>query len=172
MKLIETKTLSVDAASIEFTAIPQTPFSDLVLLVSARSVGDGDAGGSWYAIRFNGGTIATSARYVQGNGSGPSSLTLAGFGGVASTAAGTANTFGNDSIYIPNYTSSTAKAYSTDTVSERNATAAYQTLIAGLWNSTAAITTITLVPSVGNFVSGTSVSLYGITRGTGGATVS
>jgi hypothetical protein len=55
-----------------------------------------------------------------------------------------------------------------DTVSENNATAAFQRIIAGLNNSTAAITSINFFPSSGNFVAGSTISLYGITKGSDG----
>jgi hypothetical protein len=91
----------------------------------------------------------------------------------------TSNTFGNSSIYIPNYTGSTAKSVSIDSVGENNGTASEQIISAALWNNTAAITSITLTslddnlnPS-GNFAQYSSVSLYGILKGTSnGVTVS
>jgi len=63
MQLIETKTLLSAAASIEFTSIPQDG-TDLLLLVSTRADGAGDA-----FIRPNGSTSGLSARRLRGNGS-------------------------------------------------------------------------------------------------------
>jgi hypothetical protein len=77
----------------------------------------------------------------------------------------TANTFGNTSIYIPNYRSSAAKSFSVDAVTENNATLAYQNIQAGLWNNSAAITSISIsFLSGGNWAQGSSASLYGIRK--------
>jgi hypothetical protein len=171
MKLIETKTLGTAAASIEFTSIPQT-FTDLVILFSFRNSTDSYGG----SARFNGDTSTSnySSRRLFGNGTAPASdsNTSLGrftfFGGVSSLA--TANTFGNGSLYIPNYTSATAKSMSADTVSENNATLSYQVIDAGLWNQTAAITAVSIFPAAGStdMVAGSTFSLYGITKGSDG----
>jgi hypothetical protein len=57
-------------------------------------------------------------------------------------------------MYIPNYAGSSNKSVSIDAVTENNATAAEANLVAGLWSSTAAITSITLYNygSVTNFM--------------------
>jgi hypothetical protein len=158
--LLERTELNADAASVIFSNIPQTGYTDLKIVVSARttlgsSVVDG------LGIAFNTGGTYT-ARRLYGSGSSVSSDTTnsAPFT-TASTA--TASTFGNAEIYVPNYTGSNAKSFSVDGVSENNATAAYTGFMAGLWSSTAAITTVTLTsPSSVNFVSGSTFSLYGI----------
>jgi len=83
----------------------------------------------------------------------------------------TANTFGNGSLYIPNYAGATNKSLSFDSVAENNATSAWLQITAGLWSSTAAITRITLSGWTA-LAAGSTVSLYTITKGSGGATVS
>jgi hypothetical protein len=80
----------------------------------------------------------------------------------------TANTFGNIQIYFPNYAGSTNKSYSVDSVTENNETVAYQTILAGLWSNTAAITTATFTAESGNFAIGSTISLYKITKGSDG----
>lgn len=160
MKLIATQTLTSAQPSISFSSIPQN-FQDLVLLVSARST-SADPGGSWYGIAFNGSSTTTSTIYLQASGNAVGTTTLDGFAGVAASSSGTANTFCNDMITIPNYASSTTKSYSVDSVSENNATGAYSQIIAGRWNVSSAITSISLVPSGTNFLTGTMVSLYGV----------
>jgi hypothetical protein len=168
MKLIESKTLATAAASIEFTSIPQDG-TDLVVLVSSRS--DGAFTSSEIDIAFNGSSSNFTARYLYGAGSGSgataSDTTLVG---VSSAASNTSNTFGNATIYIPNYAGSTNKSISTNSVGESNATAAYQAIAATLWSQTAAITSLTLRLDSGarNFVTGSSVSLYKITKGSDG----
>jgi hypothetical protein len=167
MKLIETKTLGTAAASITFTSIPQT-FTDLVVTLSTRSTGVGSPPNP-IGMAFNNGDNF-SWRHLMGRGS--SVTTTSGTGQYAGTAPNsndTANTFGSIVIYIPNYTSNSAKSYSVDSITENNATSAYAEIIAGLWNDTSAITQVFLY--IGNSLSmavGTTVSLYGITKGSDG----
>jgi hypothetical protein len=88
---------------------------------------------------------------------------------IGSTAANTAtsNTFGSMQVYLPNYTSSSAKSASTDSVSENNDTRAIQEINAFLWNDTAAITSLKIdAPS--NLMAGSTISLYKITKGSDG----
>jgi len=173
MQLIETKTLTTAAASIEFTFIPNR-FTDLLLLYSFR---DTRTNSSFRVqstfLSFNNLTTNFSARTLLGTGTGAgSSNTTARFAGWHPDAASTSNTFGNGTLYISNYSGSTNKSYSVDAVSENNETTAYQALIAGLWSNTAAITGITMTTDGTNYAVGSTVSLYGITKGSGGATVS
>ena len=165
MKLIESKTLATAAASIEFTSIPQT-YTDLVLLISART--DFSTGAVQGLISFNSDTSNFSSRYLLGSGSAASSGTLARYIGQSQPSTYTANTFTNKSVYIPNYTSSTSKSYSVDSVEENNATLAYQDIVAGLWTGTSAISSIQIGLSGGNYVAGSTISLYGILKGSDG----
>jgi hypothetical protein len=88
----------------------------------------------------------------------------------ASTGNGaTANTFSNIGVYLPNYTASTAKSMSTDTVGENNATQAFQTITAALWNVTDPINQITVgFNGSDNFLQYSSATLYGILKGSDG----
>lgn len=170
MQLIETKTIAVAAASVAFTSIPQDA-TDLMLVCSTRASG---AVISQLNVQFNasGGT-AYSDRTAEGDGTTASSSSRASQPVIRITANpgtnATANTFSNVQIYIPNYTSNVAKSVSLDGVTENNATLAYQSIVAGLWNNTAAITSITLTDqNSGNFVIGCMFSLYKITKGSDG----
>jgi hypothetical protein len=170
MQLIETKTLGTAAASIEFTSIPQD-FTDLVLLVSARSSRSAIVDNM--NIQFNNVTTAYTARRLYGTGASAVSGTETSIFFDAPAATSTASTFGNALIYIPNYTGSTNKSVSLDHVTEQNATTSYQTIMAGLWSNTAAITSIKLLSlTSSNYVADTVASLYGVLKGSGGATVS
>jgi hypothetical protein len=81
----------------------------------------------------------------------------------------TANTFSNDISYIPNYTSSVAKNFSTDSVDENNGTTAYLNIVANAWTGTAAITSFKLSNFFSsNFIAGSTISLYGVTSGSDG----
>jgi hypothetical protein len=168
MKLIETKTLGTAAASIEFTSIPQT-FTDLVAVCSLRD--STVAVVVSISVNLNSSTSGYTYRRLTGNGDSfveSSTLTSTGIAliGAAST---TANTFSNQVIYFPNYTSSAPKSISADSVYENNAAQAHQSFYASLWNDTAAINAIKF-NSTATLVAGSTVSLYGITKGSDGIT--
>lgn len=175
MTLIETKTLGSAASSISFTSIPST-YTDLVLFASLRN-----ASGNEVFVRFNGDTGGNYLwRRLQGTGSGAFGDTQGSYGGYnaffyftyASTQDGTdtANTFGNGQLYIPNYTLSAAKSLTSDAVNENNGATARQAIMSGLWNNTSAITSIAITGN-GNYVIGSTVSLYGILKGSSGGVV-
>ena len=167
MKLIESKTLATAAASIEFTSIPQDG-TDLVILTSLRSAQTGVEHVEVF-IAFNGSTSNFSARQLFGSGSSTGSSTPARQVGLLPGVNATSNTFNNGIIYIPNYTGSSHKSYSVDSVSESNATLAYQNILAGLWSDTSAITSLAITNTSGNnFVAGSTISLYKITKGSDG----
>jgi hypothetical protein len=170
MKLVESKTLGTAAAFIEFTSIPDT-FTDLVAFVSSRSTRTAFPQDN-LLLRINGDTGSNySVRLLYGNGSSAASFSdtkseLELY--QTSSDGGTSNTFGNHSVYFPNYTSAVAKSISIDGVNERNATEAYQQIIAGLWSGTATISSIRFYVANGNLVAGSTISLYGILKGTDG----
>jgi len=173
MKLIESKTLGTAQASIEFTSIPQT-FTDLIALVSVRSADTSTF--ERLSVRFNSDSGTNySNRFLIGDGGSASSSNRTGANlfsleaGVQGTNS-TSNTFANGQLYIPNYTSAVVKSLSSDSVTENNATPAGQAITAGLWNNTAAITTITFSYFIGasNLVAGSTVSLYGVLKGSDG----
>jgi hypothetical protein len=146
------------AASIDFTSIPQT-YTDLHLLVSIREETSATAVAF---IKFNNTTANRSERYIQGNGSSASSGTTTVLQFIACQPSDTANTFGNASIYIPNYTSSNYKSVSSDSVSENNSTTAFSRLVAGLWSNTSAINQITITTDTGDVAQYSTATLYGI----------
>ena len=169
MQHIETVTVgSGGAASITFSNIPQQGFTDLVIKLSARTDGTVFAAVvDDLRISFNGSSANFSYRNLFGRGNTVESNTYNAHNFINGVQA-TANTFGNWELYIPNYRSSVAKSLSIDAVTENNATDTRQILVAGLWNQTAAITSITLDPDYGNFVQHSTASLYGITAGSDG----
>lgn len=148
---------SAGASTIVFSSIPQDA-TDLLILTSMRS-STTNVGGT---ILFNSGGTYTRRRLL-GTGSAASSDSAAVDYQVASSGS-TASTFSNGRILILNYTGSGQKAYSVDSNNENNTTVAQLSIIAGLWNQTAAITSITLTPGSGNFVEFSSVSLYKIKK--------
>jgi hypothetical protein len=150
------------ASTIDFTSIPGT-YTDLVVKLSARSTANGAQNTN---VNFNSNTSGYSDKILSGNGSAASSFssgnTTKGSSCVVPGADYTASTFGNGEIYIPNYAGSNNKSFSSDSVTENNATLSYQQMHATLWSNTAAITAISLSLSSGNFAQYSTATLYGI----------
>jgi hypothetical protein len=165
MTLIESKTLTSTQASIELTSIPQT-FTDLVLLTSTRGNGASEVA---VAISFNDSTTGFTSRRLLGSGSSAETATFTNGAFSGTQGTNTTDIFESTTCYIPNYTGSTNKSFSSDHVTEANATTAFQAIFAGLWSNTAAITKITITPIGGaSFVAGSLVSLYGVLKGSDG----
>lgn len=168
-ELIKRIRLTASAASITFYNIPQD-FDGLELVTSHRD--SGDSGEGVMKLTFNESGTGYSWRWLNGNGATASS-TSSGTANIQSRTApstATANAFSSQSIYIPNYTSSNYKSVSIDSVWEANATTASQTIVAGLWSNTAAITSITIAVGVGSLVAYSSAALYGWKKGSDGTT--
>jgi hypothetical protein len=171
MQLIETKTVGTAVASVAFTSIPQDA-TDLMILCSTRASGSpvsqlnmqfNSSGGTDYSDRELSADSLGSALSISRSSQPVIRIT------VNIGTSFTANTFGSAQIYIPNYTSSVAKSVSLDGSTENNNTTSYNSIVAGLWNNTAAITSITFTDqNSGNFVVGTMFSLYKITKGSDG----
>lgn len=176
MQVIEHIELASAQSSITFSSIPNT-FTDLKIVLSGRSTKTANNIDN-VLIRFNadsGTNYSTRILYGTGSGvnsaaSGAGSNTALWFTFYAVTANQTANTFGNYEIYIPNYASSVAKSISLDGVQENNGTEAWQTISAGLWTGTGAITSVELATEIGNWTQYSSATLYGITAGSDGTT--
>jgi len=166
--LLERTELNASAASVTFANIPQTGYTDLKVVVSAR--GSSAAINAAIYWTFNGSSAANySWRQLQGNSSTASSSSSTGqtyfrAGYVPDTSA-TASTFGSAELYIPNYAGSTAKSISIDSAQENNSGTAGEALlhlVAANWSLTNAITSITAVLSSGDFLTGSTFSLYGL----------
>jgi hypothetical protein len=159
--LLERTELNASAASVTFANIPQTGYTDLKIVQSAR-ISTGSQASS--TIRFNGITTGYSSRYLLGAGSAgtASGTSTEIFVDTPADSTYTANSFSNSEIYIPNYAGSTNKSLSVDIVNETNGTVVTQLLVAGLWSNTAAINSIQIVAGAGSFVAGSTFSLYGI----------
>ena len=165
MRLIAKQTLSSNASSVTFSDIPQT-YTDLYLVHSLRNTRTGTAWDIVY-LNPNGSNANGTFRELFGNGSTAGSGTGSRIhGGFSCTADNTSNTFGSSEIYIPNYTGSTNKSFSTSGLNENNGTSALIDVAASLWSQTAAITSLVIESTVSTnpFVSGSSFFLYGITK--------
>ena len=164
MVLLEKITVgAAGAASVTFSGIPQTGYTDLVVKMSARSTHTAATG---VLMRPNGATTNLSARIIEGYSSTAGSTTSSnGFFGYIAGTNYTASTFNNHEICIPNYTSANYKSSSADTVSENNSsTEWYNTLSASLWSNTAAITSLEFALSAGSFAQYSTFYLYGVAK--------
>ena len=174
MTLISTVTVGAGgSASISFTSIPQT-YTDLMMVVSCRS-NIASALSIMNLYLNNNGSSIYSQRNLDADGSSTGSNSASGQSTMVfpqTGASATSNTFGSASIYIPNYTNATNKSVSIDSVMENNATASYLRLTAGLFASTTTVSQLDILFSGGTIVQYSTASLYGITKGSGGATVS
>jgi hypothetical protein len=151
------------ASSVTFTNIPQTGYTDLVVKMSARS--NRAASEDGLGITVNSASSGYTYRILSGNGSAASSVNTAYEQIWAARVQGnttTSNTFTSSEFYFPNYTGSTAKSYSGDTVTENNATEAFATMSAVLQSSTSAITSLTIQAINGSLMANSSFYLYGV----------
>lgn len=165
--LIEAKTLSTGTPSVTFSSIPST-YTDLKLVYSGRNDASTSVEGqdSWFY--FNGAESNRDSKVLYGTGSSSANTTTINEASVfrllrtLNPSNYTSSTFSNTEVYVPNYLSSNYKSFSVDGAIENNATEAGLSFTAGIWNSTAAITSITIGAVNGNLVSGTTAYLYGI----------
>ena len=163
--LIASNTLSSSAATVTFSAIPNT-FTDLVLKWSARSDRTGNDVNA-IRIRFNSTTSlysSTELWNIGGSAGSSRNSSTSSISGMPTTAAdATSNTFASGEIYLPSYLVSQNKPLSGFNAAENNSSSSYQiNAVAGLWRYTNAITDVEFASSGFNFVSGSSFFLYGI----------
>ena len=146
-------------AAIDFTDIPAS-YTDLCLQASLR---ENDNAYVAY-VEFNGSSANRTQRRLEGNGASAGTSSGATLFVNATATTGTASTFSNVSIYIPNYLSSNNKCISVDGVSESAQTTTYTTLNAAMWSSSSAITSIKLVTGGGVLQQHSTAYLYGIIK--------
>lgn len=154
------------ASSIAFSSIPAT-YTDLKVVISARTnqsayndnsivLFNSDAGANYTSRRLNAeGTTVDSSTATSQNG-----FYYLNFNGSSATS----NTFCNNEMYIPNYTSSNQKSFSVDRAIENNSsTQNLLSIFAGIWTGTAAISSISIAPYYGtSFAQYSTATLYGI----------
>ena len=167
MQVIQHQELTSGQASIVFSSIPQT-YTDLVIKICVRS--NRGLANDYCGIRPNGLSSNLSGRKLFGNGSSVGSDSDTDLYAVVTADGATSSTFSNAEVYVPNYTLSSAKSFSIDSTAENNATSAWLSIHAALWNSSAAITSLTFLPIAGGtqLMTGSSITLYGITKGSNG----
>lgn len=161
--LIESQTLVSSAASVTLGnggTIPQT-YKALRVVISAR----GDNGGTFVygTVQINGNNNGFTYRELRGTGSTVSSVSGSnGYNFGASGSTATASTFGSLVVDFPNYAGSTNKPYTVDWISETNGTTAIQSLVAGLWSNTSAITSLTFTLDGASYATYSTLTLYGL----------
>ena len=159
---IATVNVTTNTSTVSFSSIPQG-YTDLKLVASVRNNVNNPSSTTY--LYLNGVLTNRTAKVIYGTGSVTGSYSnTGGIAGDTNGGTSTANTFSNQEIYIPNYTSSAYKSYSIDAITEDNSTTTNNTLmfLAGLWSSTAAITSIDLGLSPDSFIAGSTFTLYGI----------
>lgn len=168
VKLAETR-LTSNTATVTFSGISQS-YTDLQLVISGKL--NNAAQQTGFYIWYNGvNTTTYSDTFMQGAGtavgSGRETNNVAAITvQTPSNATSPSSIFGNAEVYIPNYAnSSNFKTWLASGVTENNSNTAYQNITAGLWRSTAAITSIS-VSSFGNgdWLTSSSFTLYGISN--------
>jgi hypothetical protein len=147
------------AASVTFSGIPQTGYTDLVVKASTRA---SDSNASYGSVVFKPNNLTATAVRVAGDGSGTFSNTNVNTESSGNLA--TANTFGSIDYYITNYTSSAFKSASIDWTGENNATTNYTGLSAHLISTTSPITSIVITSSTYNFGQYSTFYLYGVAK--------
>jgi hypothetical protein len=162
-KLISSNVLGTAAATVAFSSIPNT-YTDLVFKITARS--NATNAGIYDTGYFFDGTTFSNTQLLGTGAANTSSRTTGSqsTGGAIWTpnANSTANTFSNIDVYWPNYNSTVNKQIRISTAVETNASGGALVESALLWQSTSALTSVTLFCGNGSFVSGSSFYLYGI----------
>lgn len=150
-------------STITFSSISQN-FTHLRLLGSLRdnrtvTVGDD------LILRFNGDTAANYNNTYGTFGSNTNAISATSLIGLAriTSAANTANFFGPLDIFIPNYSNTTLGKGAIALSGYGDGVSPLHRLGQGTWNSTAAITSISIAPNIGPlFTQYSQLTLYGI----------
>jgi hypothetical protein len=159
---LATVTLSASAASITFAGIP-SGYKHLQIRGIARNT---SAGGEWLSMDLNG-TTATYRHLLFGTGTaaysqGEANNSRLGVGVVQGNIA--SNTFGTAIIDILDYASTTKNKTVRALVGKdlNNADVGYISLGSSFFNSTSAVTSVTLKPDENAFDIYSQFALYGI----------
>jgi hypothetical protein len=148
------------AASMSLTSIPAT-YTDLLISLSLRS----DSNVSDVLVNFNSAGNNSTWRRLLGEASASSDSGSNGASLLINMSTTDANIFATNQMYIPNYTSSNNKSFSTEAAIEKNSsTGTARQLVAGLWSNSAAITSISFTGTSGNFAQYSTAYLYGISN--------
>lgn len=158
-EVISTQTLGSAVQTVTLSTIPST-YTDLVIVINAQAslqsdlylTFNGDTSALYSnATLYGDGTSAGSTRNNRGN----AFMTLTFYGAVTTTAGASVHT-----VNIMNYANTTTHK---TVLTRANAASSGVDASAGLWGSTAAITSMTFdLPSTRTFSTGSTFTLYGI----------
>jgi len=156
--------LGATTASISFTDIPQTGYSDLRILISARSSFASTS--DRLSIAFNGTSISTNWTRRSSYQTNIGSVSESGTNSYICSINGStsqANTFSNIDIKVSNFTSSLNKPVAVEAVTGASTDLS---MVGGIWAAqwanTSAITSLTLTPETGSFLANSNFSLYAL----------
>lgn len=157
---IASSTLGSAASTITLSSIPST-YTDLVCVFSLRQ---NFSGANWAEIsmQFNSSTSNQISKWYYNSAGGAGSQTQTSFAFQGNSTLSTANSFSIHKMYIPNYTGSHTKTFSLSNFTTDNSATILQYEVAGQWTNTSAINRIDILGTLGTFVAGSSVYLYGI----------
>jgi len=148
---------------ITFSSIPST-YTHLQI----RNIGRGTGAGTTIKITANSDTAANYARhYMYGDGAtaGAGNSTSQTGADIAYTSLSTdlSNTYAVNIIDILDYANTSKyKTFRVLTGLDVNGSGGYAQLTSGLWQSTSAITTLTLTLNAGSYTTASQFALYGI----------
>lgn len=161
--LLETITVGAAGAStVTFNSIPQTGYTDLKIVMSVRSTNASNFDNPRISINGSTSTFTRRELYAESGTVGSESVADRIIGNCPAASI-TSNTFGSLEFYLPNYTSSNYKSWSSDSVTENNSATNSMWLLAGLWSTVTAVSTIAVSLQTGsNFAQYSTFSLYGV----------
>jgi hypothetical protein len=154
---IAEQTLGTAAASVTFSSISGA-YTDLVIVAQASN----DSSAVNLRLQFNGDTATnySSTRIYADGSTATSDRTTTAVSMPVGIIGASSTDFGVFTLQIQNY--SNATTYKTVLSRAGYSTSGYVTATAGLWRSTAAVTSVLLNASTTNFRVGSTFTLYGI----------
>lgn len=165
-ELISTTVLGSTTASVTFSSLGDysSSYKHLQIRSVAKTATTGD-GAEGMILRFNSDSGANYARHtLSGNGSSVSSSattsTTHANAGLVTTNSSIAAFAGNVCDVLDAY--STTKNKTVRALTAHPGALVFVQLLSGVWINTASITSITLLPTLGSFITGSRFSLYGI----------
>lgn len=154
---IATTTLGSNQASYTFSSIAGT-YTDLILVINGKHSANQNEG---YGLQFNSDTGSNySSTILRGDGSTASSTRVSNQTRILCGWLNATNE-GTYINHIQNYANSTTYKTVVSRGSQTNSNT-YLNAAVGLWRSTSAITSITVIPDAASLASGMTLTLYGI----------
>ena len=161
-KLLYKYTFLSSGSSVTYNSVSQN-YTDIIVRVSLRSDQSGTVRA--YRVQTNGVDPGTGWR-LGGEGAG---VPIYGDSGIGNYLPGTgttnSNVFGIGETIISNYSSSTQnKQLLTESASTNTTSTSGLSLVSVYYNSNTPISTLVVYPTAGNFVAGSIVSFYGVSK--------